>query len=146
MSADQGSGKADQGSEGSTGEGMQFSIGAQVSCSDEVFGELAARAVGSRSSYEIECARTDRLAVWAAQTQSRRPTRRLLPARRRSVSLHGRPIDALGTDAVRAISEHTDQTRAAALALVDELLAIGVPERDCAATLQPSAQPLRSAP
>jgi len=90
----------------------------------------AARVVGSRSSYEIECARTDRLAEWAAQTQSHRPTRRLLPARLRLVSLHRRPIDALGTDGVRAIREHTDQTHAAALALVDQLLAIEVPQRD----------------
>lgn len=35
------------------------------------------------------------------------------------------PIDLLGTGAVRSVSKLTDETHAAVLALIDELLAIG---------------------
>ena len=36
------------------------------------------------------------------------------------------PVDAIGTYAVHAVRRHTDQTHEAVLALIDELLTIGV--------------------
>jgi len=86
----------------------------------------AAKVVGSRGSAAVQRARAERLASWAAELQRRRWTRYLLPARLRTIGLHRQPpIHAVGTYAAHAISKHTDLTHAEALALIDELLAIG---------------------
>ena len=85
----------------------------------------AARVVGSRSSAAVEQARAERLGQWAAQIRPRRWARGL-PARVRAYALKYKPpAESLGTQTVHAIRKHTDETHAAALTLIDELLAIG---------------------
>ncbi len=87
----------------------------------------ASRAVGSRSPGAVESARIERLLAWAEDRQPRR-LRRLLPARLRSLAGQRRPAaEAAGTYAVHAIRRHTDETHAAVLALLDELLETGGP-------------------
>jgi hypothetical protein len=87
--------------------------------------EYAARVVGSRRTPEVERARADHLLAWAAALQPRRLTR-LLPGPLRTFTSQRRPpADAAGTHAVHAIRKHSDDTHAAALTLVDELLTIG---------------------
>ncbi|HEY2769863.1 MAG TPA: hypothetical protein VGI87_04815 [Solirubrobacteraceae bacterium] len=87
--------------------------------------EYAARVVGSRRGPDVAQARADRLLAWGGELQPRRLTR-LLPAPLRTLASARRPpADAAGTHAVHAIRKHTDATHAAALALIDELLAIG---------------------
>jgi hypothetical protein len=87
----------------------------------------AAKVVGSRCAGEVERARAERLLEWTATVQNRRWTERvLLPSRLGSLSLQRRPpADALGTQAVRAVRKHTDETHTQALELVDQLLRIG---------------------
>jgi hypothetical protein len=86
--------------------------------------EYASQVVGSRASAAVERARADRLLDWARERQSRRFVR-LLPARVRSFATQRRPpADAAGTLAVHAIRRHTDDSHAAALALLNELLAM----------------------
>ena len=88
----------------------------------------AAQVVGSRSSAAVEQTRAERLVEWSAWMHPRTWPRRLLPPRLRSIGIQRRPpVDALGTHAVRAIGKHSLATHAAALALIDELLAIGTP-------------------
>ena len=65
----------------------------------------AAKIVGSRASVEVQSARAERLAAWRFEAVRRRWW--------------------AGTSAVRSIRTHTDKTHAAALTLVEELLAIG---------------------
>jgi hypothetical protein len=84
----------------------------------------ASQVVGSRASDAVERARADRLLEWARERQPRRFVR-LLPARVRSFATQRRPpVDAAGTHAVHAIRRHTDESHAAALALLNELLAM----------------------
>ena len=91
----------------------------------------ASKVVGTRTSAEGQRARAERLLGWASELRQRRWTRIFLPPRLRAVGLHRHPpMDAVGTHAVHAIPRHTDQTHAEALALVDELLAIGAAEPD----------------
>jgi hypothetical protein len=86
----------------------------------------ASEVVGTRTSSNGQRARAERLLEWAAEMRQRRFTRFFLPARLRAVGLHRHPpMDAVGTHAVHAIPRHTDHTHAEALALIDELLAIG---------------------
>jgi hypothetical protein len=86
----------------------------------------AAKVVGSRASSAVEHARGERLSEWAAQIQPRDWRRRLLPPRLRAVALQFKPpVDAIGAHAVHGIRRHTNETHAAVLALIDELLAIG---------------------
>lgn len=86
---------------------------------------FAARVVGSRGSAEVQRLRADRLSAWIA---ARQPTRwqRLssLLGFCASSGLHAAQIESLGPRAVNVISRHTEETHAAVLALVDELLAI----------------------
>jgi len=91
----------------------------------------ASRVVGSRSGLGVQRERAERLAEWAFEMQRRQWTSRYLPlARLRMASLRRQPsAHAVGTYAVRAIPRHTDQTHAEALALLDELLSIGIPSR-----------------
>jgi hypothetical protein len=99
--------------------------------------EYAARVVGSRRGPDVEQARADRLLAWAAELQPRRLTR-LLPAPLRTLASQRRPpADAAGTHAVHAIRKHTDETHAAALVLVEELLAVGASTPVDAVPLEP---------
>jgi hypothetical protein len=87
----------------------------------------ASQVVGSRAAISVQRERADRLAEWAFEMQRRQWTSRYLPlARLRMANLRRQPsAHAVGTFAVRAIPRHTDQTHAEALALLEELLAIG---------------------
>jgi hypothetical protein len=102
----------------------------------------AAKVVGSRASLRVQRARAERLGLWAAEILQRRWTRHLLPAPVRTLARRRRPpIDAVGSYAVHAISRHTDETHAAVLTLIDELLGIGNREQ-----LWPAVKPLESRP
>ncbi len=88
----------------------------------------ASRVVGSRRPGAVEAARVERLLAWAEDLQPRR-LKRLLPARVRSLASQRRPVaEAAGTHAIHAIRRHTDDSHAAVLALLDELLAAGSSE------------------
>jgi hypothetical protein len=88
--------------------------------------EYASRVVGSRGSRRAQQARADRLAAWAeAMQRSRRAW--FLRSPLRAVGRVRKPsIDAVGSYAVHSIPKHSDRTHASVLALIDELLAIGV--------------------
>lgn len=87
--------------------------------------EYASRVVGSRGSARTQQARAVRLAEWSEEMHRIRPTWSLLRSPMRAIGrLRRPPVDAVGTYAVHSIRKHTNQTHAAALALVDELLAI----------------------
>ena len=85
----------------------------------------AAEVVGTRSPGPVEQARADRLAAWGREVWARRWTRRFAPPALRMVGIERQPPrDVLGVHAVRAIWRVDGRTHAAALALIDELLAI----------------------
>ncbi len=88
--------------------------------------EYASRVVGSRGSHRVQEERAARLAEWAEEMHRSRPTWFLRSPLRALTRLRKPPIDAVGSYAVHAIRKHTDASHAAALALVDELLTIGV--------------------
>jgi hypothetical protein len=95
----------------------------------------ASKVVGSRSTRAVERARAERLTEWASDLAPRH-WKRLLPERLRSIASQRRPpTDAAGTHAVHAIRKHSDQTHAAALELIDQLLAIGTAEETLVAML-----------
>lgn len=90
----------------------------------------AAEVVGTRATPEVERARERRCLEWADQMrrQRRGPLRWI--ARGAGASVDRRlGLDAAGTYAARSIRRHNDRTHAAALALLDELIAIGRPAR-----------------
>jgi hypothetical protein len=86
----------------------------------------ASKVVGSRAGQRIQEARAERLAEWADEMLRTRRTWFLRSPLRALTRLRKPPIDAVGPYAVHAIPKHTDETHRAVLALVDELLAIGV--------------------
>jgi hypothetical protein len=88
--------------------------------------EYASKVVGSRSSQPVQDARAGRLAEWAEQMHRTRRTWFLRSPLRALARLRKPPLDAMGSYAVHAIPKHTDETHAKVLAVVDELLAIGV--------------------
>jgi hypothetical protein len=93
--------------------------------------EYAARVVGTRGAPDVELARTRRLHEWAAEvSRARGWARFVLAGRLPATSLHppGDPESA-GARAAKSIHRHTDQTHAAALALVEELVAMGPPSQ-----------------
>jgi len=103
----------------------------------------AAKVVGSRGSAAVCRARGQRLAAWAEDVRPRRLRQRLLPRRLRSSSQRRQPpTEAVGARAVHAIRKHTNESHAAVLALIDELLAIGSPPR----ATQPSFRRRPTAP
>jgi hypothetical protein len=108
--------------------------------------EYASKVVGSRGCASTQQARAARLSEWAQEMQ--RSRRRWFPVRplRRIGRLRRPPIDAIGSYAVHSISKHTDRTHAAALALVDELLAVSArDERVSARVLAADSRPLDTA-
>jgi hypothetical protein len=93
---------------------------------EDLYG-YASKAVGSADSAAIEEARAARLLAWADELWERRAARSLLQRMRMRRVLKERSSDAepAGTYAVHAIAKVTDESHAAALALVDELIAMG---------------------
>ena len=91
----------------------------------DLYAEYAARVVGSRGDSEVERVRSERVATWSAEMRLR-TLRRFLPLSiAQALSRMKAPrLDSVGTYAVRVIPRHTPETHSAALALVDELLAI----------------------
>ena len=86
----------------------------------------AAKIVGSRASVEVQSARAERLAAWRFEAVRRRWWGFLVPPLAVAISsILTSPFESAGTSAVRSIRTHTDKTHAAALTLVEELLAIG---------------------
>ena len=88
--------------------------------------EYASRAVGSRGGQRVQEQRAERLAEWADQVLHTRRTWFLRSPLRALSRLRKPPIDAIGPYVVRAIPKHSDETHEAVLALVDELLAVGM--------------------
>lgn len=86
----------------------------------------AAEVVGTRGSAEVERARERRCLEWADERKRER-ARALRWVTRPSPAVVDRRLglDAAGTFAARSIRRHTDRTHAAALALIDELIAMG---------------------
>ncbi|HTP21993.1 MAG TPA: hypothetical protein VMJ65_20470 [Solirubrobacteraceae bacterium] len=87
----------------------------------------AAQAVGTADTGAVEDARADRLLEWADQQWERRASRSVLDRIRLRRVLKERSADPepAGTYAVHAIGRVNSETHAAALALVDELIAMG---------------------
>jgi hypothetical protein len=88
--------------------------------------EYASMVVGTRCGPRIQQVRAERLAEWADQIQRTRKMWFVRSPLRAVGHLRKPPADAIGSYAVHAIPKHTDQTHAAVLALIDELLALGV--------------------
>ena len=86
----------------------------------------AAEVVGSRAGAGVERERERRCLVWAEEMRRQRPRALRWVTRTTPASVDRRlGLDAAGTYAARSIRRHGDRTHAAALALVDELLAMG---------------------
>jgi len=85
----------------------------------------ASKVVGSRSSATVEWVRAEHVLAWCAQMRARGWRRSLVPEPLRSLARRRQPpVDAIGSRALRAIRNHTDETHRQVLSLVDELLAI----------------------
>jgi hypothetical protein len=85
----------------------------------------ASKVVGSTRSAAVQRARADRLATWALEMRQRRRTRWFVPRCLRGIGAERHPpIDVLGLHAARSISRPTADRHAAALAVIDELLAL----------------------
>lgn len=91
----------------------------------------AAAVVGTRGSMSVRRARAAHLSAWTSEMRRRRYATFMPNLLARALSRLLRPpsgIDALAMDAIRSLGGHTEQTHAAVLALVDELVAIGARE------------------
>lgn len=91
----------------------------------------AAKVVGTRADIDVERRRSERVADWTYQRRYRR-MRRFMPAfvAGRLCQLRTLSLESIGTQAVRQIPRHTDESHRAMLGLVDELLAIKPQVRD----------------
>jgi hypothetical protein len=85
----------------------------------------ASKVIGSHADEEVKLARADRLARWTFDLRQQRRVRLLRRFQQPRLVCQAPAIERIGRDAVGAIKNHTDQTHAAVLDLVDELLAIG---------------------
>jgi hypothetical protein len=87
----------------------------------------AAQTVGTPDTWAVEEARAARLLAWADQRWERRASRSVLDRMRLRRMYKERSTDPepVGSYAVHAIGKVNDETHAAALALVDELIALG---------------------
>ena len=85
----------------------------------------AARVVGTRADADVERRRGESVTAWTYERRYRR-MRRFLPefAARRLCELKTLSLESIGTQAVRQIPRHTDETHQAMLGLIDDLLAI----------------------
>ena len=108
----------------------------------------AARAVDSRRTAQVERERARRLLSWAREMQRSRGWSRVrFPNRLGSAVLQAQlDPESAGAHAAKAIRKHTDQTHASALALIDELLAIGADDHAPAPPPVADAPPLVIAP
>jgi hypothetical protein len=97
----------------------------------------AAKVVGSRGSAGLEHARAEYVSAWVSLRERRR-WRRFLPEVLR-VPASQPAIAALGARAARAIYREGSRTHSEALALVDELLALGPRERARPGSAPPTA-------
>jgi hypothetical protein len=98
----------------------------------------AAEVVGTRGTPEVEQRRERRCLEWAEGMRRQRPRPLRWMGRSAPGSVDRRlGLDAAGTYAARSIRRHGDRTHAAALALVDELIAMG--RTPAAGTRQPVA-------
>jgi hypothetical protein len=91
----------------------------------------AAAVVGTRGSISVQRARAEHLSAWTSEMRRRRYATFVPNVVARALSRLLRPpsgIDALAMDAVRSLGGQTEQTHAAVLALIDELVAIGARE------------------
>ena len=86
----------------------------------------AAQTVGTASSRSVEDARVTRLLAWADELWERRAARSLLERMRfrRAIQERSSDPEPAGTYAVHAIGKVQDSSHAAALALIDELIAM----------------------
>jgi hypothetical protein len=84
----------------------------------------AAKVVGSRASANVQHARAERVSAWALELRWGRWLRRVVPARLQTLVQTPR-VELLGSYAVCAIPQYNNETHAAVLALIDELLTIG---------------------
>ena len=84
----------------------------------------AARVVGTRTDADVERRRSERVAAWTYERRLRR-MRRFLPefVARRLCQLKTLSLESIGTQAVRQIPRHTEETHRAMLGLIDDLLA-----------------------
>lgn len=92
---------------------------------------FAAAVVGTRGSMSARRTRAARLSAWTSEMRRQRYATFMPNLVARALSRLLRPpsgTDALAMDAIRSLGGHTDQTHAAVLALVDELVAIGARE------------------
>jgi len=86
----------------------------------------AADVVGTRAPAEVEHTRERRCLEWAETMRRLRPRPLRWMARSTPGSVDRRlGLDAAGTYAARSIRRHGDRTHEAALALLDELIAMG---------------------
>ncbi|HMJ03018.1 MAG TPA: hypothetical protein VK506_08745 [Conexibacter sp.] len=86
----------------------------------------ASEVVGSRAAPDVEHARERRCLEWADGMRRQRPRPLRWIARGGTGSVDRRlGLDAAGTFAARSIRRHGDRTHAAALELLDELVAMG---------------------
>jgi hypothetical protein len=87
----------------------------------------ASLTVGTASSRLVEAARVERLLAWGDELWERRASRSLLERMRQRRAAQERSSDPepAGTYAVHAIGKVRDGNHRAALALVDELIAMG---------------------
>jgi hypothetical protein len=92
----------------------------------------AAQTVGTASSPAVEGARVARLLAWSDELWQRRSSRSLIERLRLRRAIKERSTDPepAGTYAVHAIGKVSDEVHASALALIDELIAMGAPARD----------------
>ncbi len=101
----------------------------------------ASKAVGTRVKLGIELARERRCIAWGCQMRGLKRPRML----RRIWWLWDKPVyggpDNAGRFAALSIKYHTDQTHAAALAFIDELIAIGADRREQPTLTMPVVQP-----
>ena len=95
---------------------------------------FAAEVVSTRAPADVEHARERRCLEWAERMRRQRSRPLRWIARSAPGSIDRRlGLDAAGTYAARSIRRHSDRTHVAALALVDELIAMGrMPSVDAA--------------
>jgi hypothetical protein len=88
--------------------------------------EFASKVVGSRRSGRVQQTRAERLARWADDMYHARRAWLALRPLRALGRLRKPSAEAIGMYAVHAIGKHDDHTHAAVLALLDELVSVGV--------------------
>jgi len=86
----------------------------------------ASEVVGSRTTPDVERERERRCLAWSEEMRRQRPRPLRWVGRGTPASVDRRlGLDAAGTYAARSIRRHNERTHLAALALVDELIAMG---------------------